>query len=378
MKTIHASVLLLALFGFGFALSSTAAPSLPISKPPVTPTPGLTGPDNDPHAVAGQWFLDLPGSNAVYRTHQFHDNTPDSGGGSKGSLAIQGRVKSVEYFGLFNPEIVAFNVEAIVANDTPALSSWTNGVNSQGEQLTTTDSFSNTLRNVILTVNFATAGPLTNEFNPPYPTPYIAATNHDVIAWYGWNSATNREPRGDFFVPGWKLGDLEPGQSVTQLLHFVVVNSNGWSTSIANTDPRYDVISNATNTDSDIFIARSLSLKIATWIHTPNNDNASPYPLHSESGTDLGNASVFHDIIATPPDSPIAIASILLNANESSVYLNSTGATGTYQQILQYTTDLTSTNWTGIVTNFLPSHYTNHWTNSPVTDSIGFYRIVQP
>lgn len=172
------------------------------------------------------------------------------------------------------------------------------------------------------------------------------------------------------------MGNIPPGQSATQLLQFVVLDEFGSPSVVADT--RATVIWDSFINGTDIFIGRSLSLKIANWIADPAADDGSAYPLDASLQTDAGNVSVFHNIIATV-DPNIDITQVQWVPGSLSVALNSVGSSGITWQILQSSTNLMNTNWTDVVTNLVwPSPQTNYWTNSSVSGNARFYRIVQP
>ena len=100
---------------------TSGAPSLPVTKTPVTPNPSYTGPTNDPHAVMGQWFQNVTNQATEYRTHEFYDNAPLAGGGSKATLAIEGYVTNIVYNNsnhFDRNRICSFDVVANIHKDT--------------------------------------------------------------------------------------------------------------------------------------------------------------------------------------------------------------------------------------------------------------------
>lgn len=368
-----------------------AAPSVPVTKPPATPAVSYTGPvtADDSHAVMGQWFQSITNQNLLgYRTHEFYDNTASCGGGSRGHLAIEGRVTNIvnaeSYPGDLFPPILSFEVIARVFNDGSPTNSGAcaDGVNNLGEQRHAGIVYSNTLYEAILTVDFATAGtfPATLFANsPPYrnAAPYIAAINHDFVSWYGWNSDNNQN--GDFCVPGWNLGTLLPGQSTNITLIFVVQNDNNEADRIDLMDPRYSTLVDSATSGTDIFINRTTSLKINEWIRDPSPDNGSAYP--APDSTNLNNVSVFH-FTAEDVNQSIAIKGLNWTANPSAHCLSSVGSSGITRQILQSCTNLPGTNtinWFDVYTNerAWPMPKTNYWTNTTFTGSVHFYRIRQ-
>lgn len=364
---------------------SLAAPSLPVTKAPVTPPLSYTGPTNDdPHAIMGQWVQYVSDARQTYRTHEFHDNIAGNGGGTAGSLAISGVVSYIEWgvpdpFSGISP-IVAFDVVATVSNDLGSGSgSWAIATNSHGEARAYGATYTGTLFNALITADFAAARLIPNNIgNPPYrnASPYITATNHDVLAWYCYNFQLNQN--GDFRVPGWQLGNITPGESRSVTMNFVVETYEQVPDVIMPEDPRYAVIYDSWTNGTDILVNRSTSLKINQWISDPQFDDGTAYP--QSEGTDLSNVSVFHNIIASNAMAePIAIKSLQCSANLATNYLQSVGSSGITWQILQTCSNLTSSNWNNILTNrSYPSPQTNSWTNATVKAPIQFYRIIQP
>lgn len=372
-------------------LAACAAPSLSITKIPVTPAQSYTGPTNmDTHAIMGQWFQAVSTSNLEYRTHEFYDNTPAAGGGNKGHLAIVGRVTNLVYDTVSSPfppyPISSFEVIAIICNDTPCTLSgaWAAGSNSHNEALTTTAQYSNKLSNIILTADFALVDiPPSSIGSPPYrDTPdgvgYITAVNHDFTAWYCWNSEINKD--GAFYVPGWSFPSLLPGESATNILQFVIKDFFGGDSSLPTLDPRYAIIKESNDMGTDIFINRSTSLKISQWVNDPWADNGVDYPTNSTLD-DASNVSVFHNSVEDEEQS-IAIKSLLWSPNLATNYIHSIGSSGIAFQVLQVATNLapSNTNWINAATNekAWPVPQVNHWTNVHPAAPVQFYRIVQP
>ncbi len=360
----------------------SAAPSLPVTKVPVTPSASFTGPTNDAHAVMGQWFMNVATSKREYRTHEFYDNTSGSGGGSAGHLAIYGRVTNIVHD--VNPPfeaIVSFDVIATVSNDAPASPSWSSGLNSHGEELSTSQQYSNTLRNVILTTDFAYAGTiLPTVTDPPSPyknitSPYITATNHDFLAWYCWNiEKPSLIQSGDYHVPGWNFGDIAPGAKSTRILNFTITTDGFNQDGIPSGTPRFTALTNSESSGTDIFINRSLSLKISEWISDPALDEGDGTATNS-------NVSVFHNTDADI-NQVVSITGIKAQASPLSFTMYTTGSTnGINQQIMQVCTNLTTnTWWMSVATNEAawPIPQTNFWSYTNNDWPVQFYRIIQP
>ncbi len=297
-RSFTPSVALIVLVAANFAL---AAPSLEVTKGPVIPVPSWTGPPHDPHARAGQWFLNMDGTVEV-RSHEFYDNVPGFGGGFAGSRAITGYVTNVQ-MGATAPSILAFDVVATITNDTPGEGEWRIGGNSHSERLSVDDQYRGTLYDTKLTAEFAVDAPsLTNWLatmpgmvpGDPYRLwdPLIVAVEPDELAWYCWtpDNPDQQTPYGAFLVPTYDFGDIPPGQSVTRTLSFKVSGDG-----LSPNDPRYEVLLS----DEDIFLNRTTSLKISNWVDTVAVDNGAPYPAdntgeyHARLNSDV---SVFHAI----------------------------------------------------------------------------------
>jgi len=286
---------------------AVGAPSLPITKPPVGPAPGSpgprwTGPFVDPWSASGQWFLDKDGVED-YRTHEFYDNVHDDayweGGGWASWSAIYGKVTSITYDALAI-NIVAFDIEATITNDTPALSNWEDGTNSHGEGLSTPNQYRGTLYDTKLTGEFAIAdmSTLPASFIGPYRNtdPYIIAENEDQLAWYCYspnNPDADQVPWGGYYVPTWDFGGIPEGASGTRILRFSVSGAG-----LAPLDPRHGVIVESKETGADVLLNRTMSLKISTWIDDLSFDDGTPYP--GPLSLRSSDVSVFHNAQGGP------------------------------------------------------------------------------
>lgn len=295
-----------------------------------------------------------------------------------GHLAISGQVANIAYVAEpFVMDIVSFEIVATVYNDAISTTGpWDSGTNSLLENLNTTSHYTNSLQRAILTVNFAAAGLIpSNMGTPPYRTaaPYITATDHDYLAWYGNASLAEYS---SYYVPGWDFGTIPAGEARTRTLHFVIRTSGGFPSQLETGTSRYQSI--IAGKETDIFINRSRSLKINQWISDPLVDDATAYPTNS-LGEDAGNVSLFHNILAET-NQAITIKSIQYRLTPPSVLLMSMGTSnGITPQIIQYCTNLMTTNWISVVTNIaFPAPETNSWIHSNFTGSAQFYRIVEP
>jgi len=291
MKAFAFRIMLLIAAIFIAAVSLQAAPSLSITKGPVGPF-NNTGPNTDPTATSGQWFLNASGEEE-FRTHEFHDNVTDHGGDDP--HVIDGRVISLTTNAANH--ITAFTIDATIENNTPrCYGQESDSSNSHNElRPAETDRYIGTLLDTRLTVEFAIAeaGLLPQAFTGPYQNPwppsFIIAENEDQLAWYCWNEQD--PPQGDepgnYYVPTWDFGDIAINQRVTKTLNFKV------NPPMDPTDPRYAAIYGAYEDGKDMFINRTTSLKISTWIDGIGIDFGDTYPDDVFRSSDV---SVFHNI----------------------------------------------------------------------------------
>ncbi|VGO19297.1 GEVED domain-containing protein [Pontiella sulfatireligans] len=289
------------------AVSLQAAPSLPITEPPITST-YLDGPPVDPGSTNGQWFIDLEG-NEEYRPYEFHDNRLDFAGGAREVDAIYGYViyGSLQYStgaaGVYGDPIIGFKMEATVFNDTPSsIGDDSLSSNQHGESRPAgTDRYVGTLEDAKLSAEFAIAdiNTLPAVFAGPYLVPqypsWIIADNEDQLGWYCWNPQETQGigGAGDYYVPTWDFGDINIGQSVSRTLSFSI------DPPMDSSDPRYGTIYASEQDGTDLFANRTTSLKISTWIESLAGDNWMPYPEEPLRGSDV---SVFHN--EEPPYDP--------------------------------------------------------------------------
>jgi hypothetical protein len=298
MKTKPIRIALL-IVAFSIATSTLqAAPSLPVTKGPVTPL-NLTGPNADPPSTNGQWFLDLGGTEE-YRTHEFHDNMPGHGGGANQWLAINGTVVLLTTNAAGH--ILGFYVDAWIQNDTDSGDTGQESAadNSHGESRAAwAERYVGTLVDTKLTAEFAIIdqSTLPTAFTgpyrqPPYPS-WIIAENEDQQGWYCWNQGDPPDiPQGGYYVPTWDFGDIPTNQAVNRTLQFSV------SPPMDASDPRYAVLFGSYNQGDDILANRTTSLKISTWIDDVGVDAFQNYPDEMLRSSDV---SVFHNIEEEPP-----------------------------------------------------------------------------
>lgn len=276
---------------------AAAAPSLPVTKPPVQTNTLLTGPRLDPPALMGQWFVDTNGVETV-RTNEFYDETA----GGLGENAITGYVDNIVYALGPGTPIHGFSIQATIHNDTTVEAGWGPGANSHGELRPRDLSempYVGPLVDTKLAAEFAIGdtNKLPLAFNYPAGpyreglTPFIEAVNEDQWGWYCWSPEDpdpEHKPPGGYFVPTWDFGNIPLGQSATRQLVFVVAPPG-----LQPTDPRYLAIVASYTGTNDILLNRSQSLKISTWIDDIALDLGSqmeePPPLR------LSDVSVFHN-----------------------------------------------------------------------------------
>jgi len=289
-----------------------AAPSLEVRKPPVGPAPSFTGPPIDPHALQGQWFLDPATEQEEVRGRELHDNLRWMGGGSSQYLAVQGSVSNIVYDNPTDKNIVAFDITATITNDIPG--DWFDqGTNSHGETGSPWEQLrQGKLFGVKLTCDFAIVAGLLPPSDPggrlypdiPYRNEeqiYIAAINHQQLAWYCWTPENPQElmPFGAYHVPAWDFGDIQQWQSASRVLRFSIIDANSMPAVLAPADPRYALIHDSESGNiEDILLNRSSSLKISTWIDDLADDADIPYPHQGDPPKPplrSSNCSVFHD-----------------------------------------------------------------------------------
>ena len=265
-------------------LAGTAlgGPWLDISKPAQAPA-SWTGPTWDPHATAGQWFMDLGTQEFSSRPYEFHDNAFEYGGDAKfGTRAIEGVVTSVT-FDASGQMITDFEITAWIRNICPGVGDWLPGSNSHGElgQGIARDE----MCKVKLTADFAIAGLAPGGVFPYRMTdPYILAKNHDQLAWYCWtpNNPVGLSPTGGFLVPTWDFGDIPCGTQASRLMQFGTTGQG-----IGAGDARFDVIVGSFDFGYDIFLNRSTSLKISDWLDDLTIDNGTAYPVPPLGSSDV-------------------------------------------------------------------------------------------
>ena len=290
-----------------------AGPSLDISKKNpgyVQPIPSWTGPQQDPDAILGQWFLNRDGTEE-YRTHEFYDNVLGYGGGFASAGAITGYATNIQY-DTTGVNIVGFDIIATITNDTPGEGDWRGGTNSHGEWLATNEQYRGTLWDTKLAVEFAVDMPSFNVWRAnvssvadPYTItdPLIVAEEIDELGWYCWTPDNPEQlaPAGGYLVPTYDFGNIPIGKSVTRILSFTVPGGG-----LTSSDLRYQAL----RSGQDLFQNRTTSLKISNWIEMLGIDNGMSYPT-DEMNYPLLNSdvSVFHSV---PEPSTLVLLSMAL------------------------------------------------------------------
>ncbi len=280
------------------------APSLLITKPPVTG--GINAGPNpiDPDANMGQWFTDLAVQNHEVRNHEFYDNLTGDGGGVASTAAIFGSVTSITYQAGPGSNIMGFTIGATITNDTDtSIGVWADGGNSHNEALSTNEQYVGTLYDTYLTADFA-ADPTRqpSPYQPPavQQNPQIIAVNHDHLAWYCYNENEDAG-LGGFWVPTWDFDDIPLHQSANKDLIFTVAGPG-----LASSDSRYVAIEGSV-TGADILSNRTTSLKISDWEDTLALDLGTAYPVPPGTSSDV---SVFHDVPEPATMSLLAIGAL--------------------------------------------------------------------
>jgi hypothetical protein len=277
-----------------------AAPGWQVTKPPVAGGlgGGATGPDNDPFAVQGQWFIarqsPLPQPpNRIgqqVRTWEFYDDSIPQGGGFASFLAIKSG--TVTYYDRDNgagygsgPDGIldTFGIQIIVTNDCPAASPRPPGGNLHAETWTSGPQWICNMKEVKVTAEFSID--INNGFpagaaNPPYVPPgniVYQAVNHDELAWY----CENADPLANFWVPTWDLEDIGHDLSAGVEMQFYVGNAGILAPGMP--------LPNWLNATQDKFYNRTPSLKISDWV-SPLFGPGAPY---DNDILEFSNVSVF-------------------------------------------------------------------------------------
>lgn len=307
-----------------------AAPSLYVTKEDpeaVSPVPSWTGPDQDPHAVDGQWFYSPSLQSEVSMPKEFHDSfscceqvMATSDGGCTEGTSIQGYVTSIQKNIYGN--ITGFTMSSTITNDTSENdAACTNlfGGNALGECRTSVETSFGTMLYPVMTIEFAIIDPAYQDIPMPEdaqaaggcitPPAYIVADDYDVAAWYGKTDGCC--PTGSYCVPGWIMTDeLMQGESASVDMAFHVTGAG-----LCKDDYRYWLLTYSEAEQADILSNRTESLKISCWVEGMAVDidgevwqDGFKEVLDGCILSKYSTCSVFHD-----PDGPIPEpASILL------------------------------------------------------------------
>lgn len=287
--------------------AAVAAPAYLITKPPVVG--GNTGPDNDPPAVLGQWFiprispLPMPGNRigTTVRPFEFYDNDnmirPHQPHGQGGGWASTGAIVSgaVYYYdqdagagygsgadGILD----TFGVDITVTNDLPGNAHpGLDGINWHYETLPARPLYDGPMKDVKVTAEFSidiNNGFPVNAPNPPYFPPgniVYQAVNHTQLAWY----SNNADQQANFWVPTWDLADIPKGASATVEMQFYVGNAGLLAPGLP--------LRAWLDGGPDLFYNRTWSLKISDWV-SPDFGPGAQYDQVNEF-FEISNVSVF-------------------------------------------------------------------------------------
>lgn len=264
--------------------AACAAPSLPVTKPPVAGP--NTGPAVDPAAMRGQWFVDNNGVESV-RPYEFHDNVLGFGGGFASSRAIEGVINGPGDLIIGPAGLTGFFMTISITNDTATWEGpFLDGTNSHQEFRPTTEPYVGTLFDTKMTIEFADDG-IPGNFNPDPagtgPESNIFAVNYDQLAWFSF------ETSGAYQVPTYDFGDIPLGATVTRVVEFGLYNP----VPIPNIPFGQDLLLNRTNSlkISNYFEFDPLGIGFPGAIFPPYADEGLPYP---DEAVFSSNVSVFH------------------------------------------------------------------------------------
>lgn len=361
------------------------------------------GPDWDPYAQQGQWFLDpLSGGVTNVNSWEYHDDAT--------SLSIAGTVSGISFAlpGDTNSNIIAFDVQVTVSNSLPADYSGGSATNSHYETQNAPGVFyqEGMMNQVRITAEFALADHSMQPpagFAPPYwldpvsgGSYYIEAMNEDEWAWYCWWPGAPDplfQPGGMFQVPAWRLQpfDIPPGGSSSILMSFQVTGAG-----MPKSDYRHSVIRASQQMGLDVLYNRHTSLKISHWVDTLLVDNG--YVITAPSGDYepeeppeyiyASDCSVFFNSSFENEKTRLTITPILTNRTPDAVRLDWTALDAINYQV-QACSNLLSNNWvTAANSPGLPAvvpasmQWTDDgtvFTNLPVQQQTNrYYRLIEP
>ena len=291
---------------------AVAGPAYQITKPPVVG--GATGPDNDPAAQWGQWFIQrtapLPPTGArigtQVRPFEFYDNDnqvrPHQPFGQGGGWMSIGAIQSgaLYYYDLdagggygsgADGILDTFGIDIIVTNDLPGNPHpGMDGINWHFETLPARPLYDGLMKDVKVTAEFSID--ILNGFpvgapNPPYFPPggagglgiVFQAVNHQELGWYSYHP----DQQANFWVPTWDLGDIPKGASATVEMQFYVGNAGLLAVGLP--------LRNWLDAPRDKFYNRTWSLKISDWV-SPDFGPGAQYDRVDEF-FEMSNVSVF-------------------------------------------------------------------------------------
>ena len=292
--------------------AAVAGPAYLITKPPVVG--GATGPDNDPMAAMGQWFIQRtcplppPGARVgtAVRPFEFYDNDNQvrphqpfgQGGGwasigaiASGALYYYDRDNGAGYGSGGDGVLDTFGVDITVTNDLPGNAHpGVDSINWHYETLPARPLYDGPMIDVKVTAEFSVD--INNVFpwgapNPPYFPPgnpagggiTYHAVNHQELGWYCYN----QDPQANFWVPTWDLGNIPKGASATVEMQFYVGNAGLLGLGMP--------LRNWLDGGGDLFYNRTWSLKISDWV-SPDFGPAAQYDRVDEY-FEASNVGVF-------------------------------------------------------------------------------------
>jgi len=395
MKTL---VILLATLHCALAFAGPSRPIRSVNFQATTPC----GPDWDPYARQGQWFVDTMSGTTNVNTWEYHDDNT--------SLAIAGSVIGIQFStpGDTNSNIIAFDIMATVSNSLPNDYQGGSASNSHNEAQAPPGVYyeEGFMKQTRIVAEFALADismQPPSQSAPPYwldpvsgGSYYIEAINEDEWAWYcWWPGATNPlfQPAGMFQVPAWRLQpcDIPPGGTAQVLMSFQVTGAG-----MPKSDYRHSVIRASAMMGLDVLYNRHTSLKISHWVDTLLVDSgtfitAPPGEEYEEEPPEYiyaSDVSVFFNSAVSGENAVLTITPVATNQSPVAITLNWT-ALDAINYHVQYCDNLLSNSWTTVTPGPgiplavpSPMQWTDDGTiitNLPVQQQPHrFYRLIEP
>jgi hypothetical protein len=323
----HKTITVLSLSTFlaiaGTAMASPGVDVRSIGAGPITPGNAPAGPAIDPTTQNGQWFLTNNGLED-YRTHEFHDNISQFGGGPNEHLAIRGGFAGYTFSG---NQVTGYQMVVSITNNTPLTSgAFASQPNMHGEnRLTPWPTYSGDMYNVRFSAHWADDGNPLN-FNQgganipsglPGPTSTSPGTSntfavgYDALAWYSFTTGMAGMVGGSYQVPSWDFGNIPVGQTATQTLSFSFYSP----LNIAAVPPP------SSFAGQDLLIARSDDIRIGSYFQDDPvmngiADRLAAYPNGgiNPATSHFGNSSVFFSAVPTPGSAAVMVLGGLLCA----------------------------------------------------------------